>query len=100
MRPAHSASKSAEFSELTGLLEADTLAPPADVAQLVEHFTRNEGVRGSSPRVGSPRLHGFLVLPARRFVALRCPRSRSRTRLRLAWTPSAHGRRRRLRASR
>ena len=24
----------------------------ADVAQLVEHFTRNEGVRGSSPRVG------------------------------------------------
>ena len=26
---------------------------PADVAQLVEHFTRNEGVRGSSPRVGS-----------------------------------------------
>ena len=27
---------------------------PADVAQLVEHFTRNEGVRGSNPRVGSP----------------------------------------------
>src|ERR1700751_5780992 len=26
----------------------------ADVAQLVEHFTRNEGVRGSSPRVGFP----------------------------------------------
>ena len=26
--------------------------PLADVAQLVEHFTRNEGVRGSSPRVG------------------------------------------------
>ena len=25
----------------------------ADVAQLVEHFTRNEGVRGSNPRVGS-----------------------------------------------
>ena len=25
---------------------------PADVAQLVEHFTRNEGVRGSNPRVG------------------------------------------------
>ena len=24
----------------------------ADVAQLVEHFTRNEGVRGSNPRVG------------------------------------------------
>ena len=28
------------------------LAVLADVAQLVEHFTRNEGVRGSSPRVG------------------------------------------------
>jgi hypothetical protein len=27
----------------------------ADVAQLVEHFTRNEGVRGSNPRVGSPK---------------------------------------------
>ncbi len=27
----------------------------ADVAQLVEHFTRNEGVRGSSPRVGFAR---------------------------------------------
>src|SRR4051812_10739716 len=27
----------------------------ADVAQLVEHFTRNEGVRGSNPRVGSKR---------------------------------------------
>ncbi len=29
----------------------------ADVAQLVEHFTRNEGVRGSSPRVGLRRVH-------------------------------------------
>ena len=27
----------------------------ADVAQLVEHFTRNEGVPGSSPGVGSRR---------------------------------------------
>ena len=27
----------------------------ADVAQLVEHFTRNEGVPGSSPGVGSGR---------------------------------------------
>src|SRR5829696_2885302 len=26
---------------------------PADVAQLVEHFTRNEGVPGSNPGVGS-----------------------------------------------
>ena len=31
----------------------------ADVAQLVEHFTRNEGVRGSSPRVGLADLQGF-----------------------------------------
>ena len=28
---------------------------PADVAQLVEHFTRNEGVAGSSPAVGSEK---------------------------------------------
>src|SRR5450755_2430813 len=27
----------------------------ADVAQLVEHFTRNEGVPGSSPGVGSEK---------------------------------------------
>ena len=31
---------------------AGTIGACADVAQLVEHFTRNEGVRGSSPRVG------------------------------------------------
>src|SRR6478735_4726478 len=30
-------------------------AGPADVAQLVEHFTRNEGVPGSSPGVGFER---------------------------------------------
>src|SRR3954463_1648646 len=33
--------------------------PPAghaDVAQLVEHITRNDGVRGSSPRVGFTRV--------------------------------------------
>ena len=29
-----------------------SISARADVAQLVEHFTRNEGVRGSSPRVG------------------------------------------------
>ena len=37
--------------------------PPAgraDVAQLVEHITRNDGVRGSSPRVGSSP-HGWLA---------------------------------------
>jgi hypothetical protein len=35
--------------------------PPADVAQLVEHFTRNEGVPGSSPGVG---LEKGLLTPA------------------------------------
>ena len=34
---------------LAPALHSDGLA---DVAQLVEHFTRNEGVRGSNPRVG------------------------------------------------
>src|SRR5436190_20678236 len=34
----------------------------ADVAQLVEHFTRNEGVPGSSPGVGSGFLAGQAVL--------------------------------------
>lgn len=34
----------------------------ADVAQLVEHFTRNEGVRGSSPRVGFHYLMRFPTL--------------------------------------
>jgi hypothetical protein len=36
----------------------------ADVAQLVEHFTRNEGVRGSSPRVGLALQSDFLVADA------------------------------------
>jgi hypothetical protein len=35
--------------------------PLADVAQLVEHFTRNEGVPGSSPGVGFWGLQGFLA---------------------------------------
>lgn len=34
--------------------------PLADVAQLAEHFTRNEGVSGSNPLVGS------LICPLRR----------------------------------
>src|SRR6476620_9012640 len=41
-----------------------SLSQPADVAQLVEHFTRNEGVRGSNPRVGSlerPAQRAFLA---------------------------------------
>ena len=33
-------------------LFAGSLRSIADVAQLVEHFTRNEGVPGSSPGVG------------------------------------------------
>jgi nucleotide-binding universal stress UspA family protein len=35
---------------------------PADVAQLVEHFTRNEGVPGSSPGVGSREAHVLHVV--------------------------------------
>ena len=36
----------------------------ADVAQLVEHFTRNEGVPGSIPGVGFPWIHaGFAGSP-------------------------------------
>ena len=41
----------------------------ADVAQLVEHFTRNEGVRGSNPRVGyekAPQIVGAFFLGQRR----------------------------------
>jgi hypothetical protein len=38
---------------------------PADVAQLVEHFTRNEGVPGSSPGVGSVNHAGFGVSRSR-----------------------------------
>src|SRR5438093_8505606 len=46
-------------------LESDFGSPAwlsrvADVAQLVEHITRNDGVRGSNPRVGSPNLQGLL----------------------------------------
>jgi hypothetical protein len=45
----------------------DSSPKVADVAQLVEHFTRNEGVPGSSPGVGSgespakSRVFGFLL---------------------------------------
>jgi hypothetical protein len=38
---------------------------PADVAQLVEHFTRNEGVPGSSPGVGFLDLQAFSARAAR-----------------------------------
>jgi hypothetical protein len=40
---------------LRRLQAAARLKSPADVAQLVEHFTRNEGVPGSSPGVGSKK---------------------------------------------
>src|SRR5213075_2533235 len=39
--------------------------PFADVAQLVEHFTRNEGVPGSSPGVGFAFERGFRTLRIR-----------------------------------
>src|SRR4051794_34220220 len=44
----------------TGALEFPL---PADVAQLVEHITRNDGVRGSNPRVGfrPQRLNSLLI---------------------------------------
>jgi hypothetical protein len=41
-----------------------TLETAADVAQLVEHFTRNEGVPGSSPGVGSLGFQAFLTSPS------------------------------------
>jgi hypothetical protein len=52
----------------------------ADVAQLVEHFTRNEGVRGSSPRVGSGtrpgnRISSGWLAGARRHVSPICRES-------------------------
>ena len=43
---------SADCVKATRKAEASSPEAVADVAQLVEHFTRNEGVRGSSPRVG------------------------------------------------
>src|SRR4249919_1484854 len=51
----------------------------ADVAQLVEHFTRNEGVRGSSPRVGFSVHAGFGPLGARHKDVGQVPRSRIAT---------------------
>src|SRR2546425_4055207 len=54
--------ESAQLAEKRGLYWLSL----ADVAQLVEHFTRNEGVRGSNPRVGSFRQAGWSasVVPA------------------------------------
>ena len=49
-------------------LRIQEVPAPADVAQLVEHFTRNEGVPGSSPGVGLgkwPQIGHFLVLAKR-----------------------------------
>jgi hypothetical protein len=50
---------------------------PADVAQLVEHFTRNEGVPGSSPGVGSLALQE--LWPQSLARAARPATARSRT---------------------
>ena len=44
----------------------------ADVAQLVEHITRNDGVRGSSPRVGSPESPAQAGFSFVREPTLRC----------------------------
>jgi len=49
MMPAQSSSMRAPVSAAGPTLHS---SDPADVAQLVEHFTRNEGVPGSSPGVG------------------------------------------------
>ena len=53
--------------------------PPADVAQLVEHFTRNEGVPGSSPGVGLEKASKWPIIRDRvdrreREVSRMCPR--------------------------
>ena len=42
--------------------------PFADVAQLVEHFTRNEGVPGSNPGVGSGAGRLLLLAPFEDFA--------------------------------
>ena len=46
-------------------LQASSMKPRADVAQLVEHFTRNEGVPGSSPGVGLTGTSAAAGLPWR-----------------------------------
>ena len=60
---------------------ASMLHPHADVAQLVEHFTRNEGVRGSNPRVGSPRRSGVYAT-SRRWYNTRVEASEKRVTVR------------------
>lgn len=47
-----------------GQKEDPEIPANADVAQLVEHFTRNEGVPGSSPGVGSQRPGAWIVTSA------------------------------------
>ncbi len=56
----------------------------ADVAQLVEHFTRNEGVRGSSPRVGFVDLQDFSPTVPSLAELIRDRVWRTRTQLELA----------------
>src|SRR5690349_8951291 len=57
---------------------ATSMGRPADVAQLVEHFTRNEGVPGSSPGVGFLTAIPFVTASGR----LDHPRGHTRPQLR------------------
>src|SRR5436305_1723311 len=67
----------------------------ADVAQLVEHFTRNEGVRGSSPRVGSPS-NGLQdrVVMQHYAVAIRAPTADTTYTSRIGHAPPPRSKRR------
>ena len=56
--PGFSCTRAAPKSAKTGARQIREIPVNADVAQLVEHFTRNEGVPGSSPGVGSSYLQG------------------------------------------
>ena len=69
----------------------------ADVAQLVEHFTRNEGVPGSIPGVGSekaPKNRGFPFLGSPRDLEHVPDMSRDRCRVRamvgMVRSPTGH----------
>jgi hypothetical protein len=63
--------------------------PPADVAQLVEHFTRNEGVPGSNPGVGFPFQSGVGTDP-NKTEAVHAPNSEHLTPESAPW-PGAGG---------
>ena len=64
-----------------GRCKIQEIPASADVAQLVEHFTRNEGVPGSSPGVGSrkaPLRRSFCLLGSQRPGAEVAPGSHAR----------------------